>query len=219
MIAAPSVLACDFTDIAAGLDAIHRSGAAWIHLDIMDGHFVPNISFGPKMVQDIRAKTSLTLDVHLMIAEPDRYIAAFADAGADVITFHAETVVHGHRLIQQIRETGSRAGVSIVPSTPVATIEELLPFVDLVLVMTVNPGFGGQSLIPETLEKVSQLAARRRAGRGSYRISVDGGVNAETAPACRKAGADVLVSGSAFFTAEDPMEYRGVLEGTDSHIV
>lgn len=193
---------------------IERAGAEWIHLDVMDGHFVPNISFGPKMVQDVRSRTALPLDVHLMITDPERFVGQFAAAGADYLTFHIETVVHAHRLTQIIREHKLRPGISIVPSTPVSAIVELLPLVDLVLVMTVNPGFGGQKLIPNTLEKVRRLTEWRHREGGSFLISVDGGINGETAPAARSAGANVLVSGSAFFTAQDPASYLAELRGS-----
>lgn len=219
IVAAPSVLACDFADIASGLAVIHKAEARWIHLDVMDGAFVPNISFGPKMVADIRSRTDRTLDVHLMVADPERFVDPFAEAGADYITFHAETAVHAHRLTQRIRDRNCRPGVAIVPSTPISTIEELLPVVDLVLVMTVNPGFGGQSLIPETIGKVARLAARRRDEGLGFRLSVDGGINHNTARAARDAGADVLVSGSAFFNADDPTAYRRFLEGDEIRAV
>ncbi|MFO8042380.1 MAG: ribulose-phosphate 3-epimerase [Alkalispirochaeta sp.] len=215
---APSLLACDFADVSAGVSLIERAGAEWIHLDVMDGHFVPNISFGPKMVQDVRSRTKLPLDVHLMITDPERYVGLFASAGADYLTFHIETVVHAHRLVQLIREHNLRPGVSIVPSTPVTAITELLPLVDLVLVMTVNPGFGGQQLIPSTLDKVSQLAEWRRREGGAFLISVDGGINHDTAPAARNAGANVLVSGSAFFTAEDSGSYLSHLRGSSGDV-
>jgi ribulose-phosphate 3-epimerase len=193
--------------MAEGIALIDSSGAEWIHLDVMDGAFVPNITFGPKMVADLRPHSSLTFDVHLMIQNPLNYIADFVRAGADYVTFHAEAAVHSHRVMQAIHEQGKKAGISIVPSTPVSAIAPLLPFVELVLVMTVNPGFGGQPVIPECFEKVRELTALReplrKDGRGDFLISVDGGVSESTAALAREAGADVLVTGSAFFNAPD----------------
>jgi ribulose-phosphate 3-epimerase len=206
-IVAPSILSGDFCDIGGALDRIRRSRADWVHMDVMDGHFVPQITFGPKMVADARGRTDLPLDVHLMVSEPERHIPQFLDAGADLLTFHQEAAVHSHRLLQTIRARGVKAGISIVPATAVTTIEHLLPEIDLVLVMTVNPGFGGQSLIGEALTKVRRLAAMR-ADRGlEFRISVDGGINESTASTALGSGADVLVTGSAFFRARDPEHY------------
>lgn len=203
VIVAPSVLSADFSDFAGAIREIDLSLAPWVHLDVMDGRFVPNLTFGPKLVEDLRPLSGVFFDVHLMTADPDSLIPGFAEAGADQISFHVEAVVHAHRSLQRIRELGKKAGIAIVPSTPVSAIGELLPFADYVLVMTVNPGFGGQTLIPQCLDKVRLLTKLREEGRHAYRIAVDGGVNPETAVSVRSAGADVLVTGSAFFRALD----------------
>ena len=212
-IIAPSLLSADFSNFATAVADINTSKAEWIHFDIMDGKFVPNITFGPKTVSDLRAKSSCIFDVHLMVYEPQFFIEEFAEAGADYITFHTEAAIHSHKFLINIRKLGKKAGISIVPSTPIICIEPLLPFIDLALVMTVNPGFGGQELIPECLEKVKTLAKIRSERSFSYLISVDGGVNEKTAPYIREAGTDVLVTGAFFFNAPDKTAIVAQLKG------
>ncbi len=207
---APSLLAADFARLGEEARAVAVAGADWLHLDVMDGHFVPNISFGPVVVKALRRHLDIPFDVHLMIEPADPYLAAFAEAGADVISVHAEAGPHLHRSLQAIRALGKRAGVVLNPATPVSAVENVLDFCDLILVMSVNPGFGGQGFIDSQLGKIAALRrmidAHEAAGGGPIDLEVDGGVTAETAPRCVAAGADVLVAGTAVFGKPDYRE-------------
>lgn len=200
---APSILSADFSKLGMEIKEVEEYGADYIHVDVMDGHFVPNITIGPLVVDAIRPVTNLPLDVHLMIENPDQYIHEFAKAGADFITVHQEACVHLDRTIQLIKDSGVKPGVVINPATPAELLLPVLPNVDLVLVMTVNPGFGGQKFIEGTVEKIRKLHQLREEMNLSYEIEVDGGVNTETAKICSDAGADVLVAGSAIFSQPD----------------
>lgn len=211
---APSVLSADFANMADDVRRMAEAGADYIHCDVMDGMFVPNITFGFPMVSAIRAVTDLPLDVHLMIEKPSRYIERFAQAGADIITFHVEAETHIQRTLALIHDCGCRAGIVFNPATPLGCIPYLLDDLDIVLLMSVNPGYGGQSFLPSALGKISEL--KNMIGTRPIEIEVDGGVTPETAPEITRAGANVLVTGSALFSSPDPAQTMACLRGTAS---
>ena len=200
---APSILSADFSKLGDEIQAVEKAGADWIHVDVMDGHFVPNITMGPLVVEAVRRSTKLPIDVHLMITQPDRYIADFAAAGADYIAVHQEACTHLHRTIQLIREKGAKPGVALNPATPVETLQWILADLDFVVVMSVNPGFGGQQFIPSSLDKIAQLKTMIRERGLPTLIQIDGGVNGGTISRISQAGVDVFVAGSAIFGSDD----------------
>lgn len=201
---APSILSANFAALGEQVRAVESAGAEFLHIDVMDGHFVPNITIGPLVVEAVRPLSDMVFDVHLMIENPDRYINDFAAAGADIITVHAETCPHLHRTLQAIKQAGKRAGLAFNPATTPEGLEYVLPLLDLVLVMTVNPGFGGQEFITGMLPKIRQVKTLLEKEKPGVLLEVDGGINAETAPGAVRAGAGVLVAGSAVFGAGDP---------------
>jgi len=200
---APSILSADFARLGQQIDEVARAGADYVHVDVMDGHFVPNITIGAPVVASIRRATTLPLDVHLMIEHPERYISQFAQAGADIITVHVEASAHLHATIRLIKELGPKAGVSLNPPTPLAVAEEFLPHVDLVLIMSVNPGFGGQSFMPETLPRIVDMRKLLNNRELHAELEVDGGINADNAPDIVEAGADIIVAGNSIFGAQE----------------
>ena len=203
---APSILSADFSKLGEEIKAVEQAGADWIHIDVMDGRFVPNITIGPVVVKSIRKVSNLPFDVHLMIVEPEKYIDPFIDAGADIITLHFEACTHIHRAVEYIKSKGKCAGVSINPATPVSILTEILPYVDLVLIMSVNPGFGGQKYIPTSTEKVKQLKNMIEKMKLAPLIEIDGGVTVENAKEIKDAGVDVLVAGSTVFKSDNYKE-------------
>lgn len=200
---APSILAADYANFASELKRIEETSAEYVHIDIMDGQFVPNITFGADVVASMRKHSKLVFDCHLMVVNPERYVDAFAQAGADIMTIHAESTLHIHGALQKIKAAGMKAGIVINPGTPISAIEPVLSLVDQVLIMTVNPGFGGQAFIPEMLEKVQKVAKIRDEKGYDFDIEVDGGVDNKTIKACYQAGANVFVAGSYLFKASD----------------
>lgn len=211
-IVAPSILAADFGNLAKDIEMVNNSQAEWFHLDVMDGVFVPNISYGMPIIEKINSLTDKFLDVHLMIVDPDRYISIFKQVGADILTVHYEACTHLHRTIQAIKAEGMKAGVALNPHTPVSVLEDVINDLDLVLIMSVNPGFGGQKFIENTYNKVSKLKKMITEANANVIIEIDGGVGVQNASKLVEAGADALVAGSAVFNAENPIEYIAELQ-------
>jgi ribulose-phosphate 3-epimerase len=203
---APSLLAADFSNLASEIEMINESEADWLHLDIMDGVFVPNITFGFPVIEAVRELSTKPLDVHLMIIDPDRYLERFRDAGASNLTVHYETCQHLHRTVSEIRRLGMQAGVTLNPHSPVMLLKDILPYIDMVLLMTVNPGYGGQTFIPGSINKIGELRSMIDEGGYDVMIEVDGGVDLQNAPMLVHAGVDVLVAGNTVFSASDPVE-------------
>ncbi|ABO50243.1 ribulose-5-phosphate 3-epimerase [Desulforamulus reducens MI-1] len=203
---APSILSADFANLAQSVQVVEQAGAEYLHIDVMDGHFVPNITIGPLIVKALRPNSNMVFDVHLMINNPDAYVPEFIKAGADLVCVHAEACPHLHRSLSQIKELGAKVGVALNPHTPLNVIEYVLPMLDLVLLMTVNPGFGGQKFIPEVLPKIKMLSNMIQERGLATEIEIDGGINTETAPLVAQAGANVLVAGSAIFGATNPAQ-------------
>lgn len=202
-ILAPSILSADFSNLAQQIRLTEMGGADWIHCDVMDGHFVPNITIGPVIVKAVRKITKLPVDVHLMIEKPDRYLEAFANAGANYISVHLEEVVHLNRTINRIKELGCKAGAVINPATPVSALTDIAEYIDMLLIMTVNPGFGGQKFITNSIRRIEEAVNLRSKLKANFLIEIDGGVNTETISMAKKAGVDVFVAGSAIFNADN----------------
>jgi len=211
VVIAPSLLSADFSRLADEIARCEAGGADWLHIDVMDGHFVPNLTFGLKVLEACRKVSDLPLDVHLMVERPEQYFEDYAKAGASIITFHVEAAPHMHRQVHRIKELGVRAGVALNPATPLAAVEEIIPDLDLLLIMTVNPGFGGQQFIDHTVGKTTRAAAMLHQVGSTARLEVDGGVGRATIARCRTAGADAFVAGNAVFGAADPAAEIGVL--------